>query len=94
MEQTEDAQKYYWMASVVISFVHEGVPMDTNVNALLSNTKPYLTKKILENAQVKAQIQLAKTMDNNLPDVKHVYIQSISFLGFMTEKEFLSESEA
>lgn len=93
MTQTEDMKKHYWMASVVISFVHEGVPMDTSVNALLSNTEPYITKKILENAQVKAQIQLAKTMDNNLPDVKHVYIQSISFLGFMTEKEFLSEPE-
>lgn len=93
MTQIEDKKKYYWMASVVISFVHDGVPMDTNINALLSNTESHITKKILENAQVQAQIQLAKSLGNNLPDVKHVYIQSISFLGHMTEKEFLGEPE-
>lgn len=93
MEQNQEVKKHYWMGSVVISFVHEGAPMDTNLNVLLSSESQTVTKKMLERAQVQAQVQLAKSLGDNLPDVKHVYLQSINYLGYMTEKEFFGEPE-
>lgn len=86
-------QKHYWMGSAVISFIHEEQPMDTNINVLLNNSEPYITKKMLERAQVQAQVQLAKSLGDTLPEVKHVYLQGISYLGQMTEKEFFGEPE-
>lgn len=89
----DNNRKHYWMGSAVISFIHENVPMDTNVNVLLNNSEPFVTKKMLERAQVQAQVQLAKSLGDKLPEVKHVYLQSISYLGQMTEKEFFGEPE-
>lgn len=93
MEQNQDVKKHYWMGSAVISFVHEDMPMDTSLNVLLTNKDQFVTKKMLERAQVQAQIQLSKNLGDKLPDVKHVYMQSMSYLGHMTEKEFFGEPE-
>lgn len=83
-----EKKKHYWLASVTITFEHEGKPLDTNVNALVNNTQNYVTKTMLGNAQVQSQIQLSKSLGDQLPDVKHVYIQSLSYLGYMSETEF------
>lgn len=93
MKQDQNTKKHYWMGAAVISFVHEGAPMDTNLNVLLNSDEQFVTKKMLERAQVQSQVQLAKNLGDQLPDVKHVYLQSISYLGYMTEKEFFGEPE-
>ena len=89
--QTEiEKEKHYWLAAVVISFVSPtGDAMDTNVNAIINNPDDCIvTKKMLGNAQVQAQIQLSNSLGGELPDVKGVYIQSINYIGYMTESEF------
>ena len=86
-------RKHYWLASATISFVQDGQAMDTNINALMVNNDKFVTKKMLENAQVQAQVQLARSLGDQLPDVKHVYIQSTNYLGLMSEKEFQGEPE-
>lgn len=93
MKQDQSVKKHYWMGAAVISFVHEETPMDTSLNVLLSNDEAFVTKKMLAHAQVQSQVQLAKNLGDQLPDVKHVYLQSISYLGHMTEKEFFGEPE-
>lgn len=89
-ESENQAQKHYWLAAVVISFVAPtGEAMDTNVNAIINNPDDgIITKKMLGNAQVQAQIQLSNSLGGELPDVKGVYIQSLSYIGYMTESEF------
>lgn len=89
--QTEiEKEKHYWLAAVVISFVSpDGDAMDTNVNAIINNPDGgFVSKKMLGNAQVQAQIQLSNSLGGELPDVKGVYIQSINYIGFMTESDF------
>lgn len=84
-------EKYYFMAACVITFISpDGDPMDTSINVLVTNTTPIVTKSMLERIQVDAQVQLAKSLGDKLPDVKHVFIMSISNLGLMSEKTFLS----
>lgn len=85
--------KHTWLASVSISFVHDEQPLDVTINALTHSVDPKVTKKMLENLQVQAQIQLAKTLDNQLPDVKFVILNSISYLGCMTDEEFNGPAE-
>lgn len=87
--ETEN-QKHYWLAAVVISFVSPtGEAMDTNVNAIINNPDAgFVTKKMLANAQIQAQIQLSNSLGGELPDVKGVYIQSLNYIGYMTESEF------
>lgn len=92
-QKNNQDMKHYWMVSATISFVQDGQAMDTNINALMVNDEKFVLKKMLENAQVQAQVQLARSLDNQLPDVKHVYIQSLNYLGHMTEKEFHGEPE-
>ena len=90
LELEFEKEKHYWLAAVVISFVAPtGEAMDTNVNAIINNPDgSIVTKKMLGNAQVQAQIQLSNSLGGELPDVKGVYIQSLSYIGYMTESEF------
>lgn len=91
--QKEADTKHYWLPSVVIEFVHEGAGMSTNVNVLISNKDFRITKAMVERIQVQAQIQLANSLGEKMPEVQHVYIQSIGYLGHMTEEEFLGTQE-
>lgn len=93
-QKQEDNKKHYWLPSVVIEFVHEAAGMSTNVNVLISNKDFYVTKAMIERIQVQAQVQLAKSLGDKLPEVQHVYIQSIGYLGHMTEEEFLGTQES
>ena len=83
-------RKHYWLVAVVISFVApSGEAMDTNVNAIINNPDGcFVSKKMLGNAQVQAQIQLSNSLGGELPDVKGVYIQSVNYIGYMTESDF------
>lgn len=85
-----EKQKHYWLASVVISFVSpSGDAMDTNVNAIINNPDGgFVSKKMLANAQIQAQIQLSNSLGGELPDIKGVYIQSLNYIGFMSESDF------
>lgn len=99
LENSKDTQqmdvdaKHYWLPSVVIEFVHEGAGMSTNLNVLISNRYLRITKAMIERIQVQAQVQLAKSLGEKMPEVQHVYIQSIGYLGHMTEEEFLGTQE-
>lgn len=90
IENEYEEQKHYWLAAVVISFVAPtGEAMDTNVNAIINNpVGGYVSKKMLANAQIQAQIQLSNSLDGKLPEVKGVYIQSLNYIGYMTESDF------
>lgn len=83
--------KHYWMAAVVISFVADGQALDTTVNALINSTEFKVTTAMLGRLQVQAQSQLAKSLGDQLPDIKFVHINSLSYLGQMTDDEFLGE---
>lgn len=93
-QQEETNTKHYWLPSVVIEFIHEGAGMSTNVNVLISNKDFRITKAMVERIQVQAQVQLAKSLGETMPEVQHVYIQSIGYLGHMTEEEFLGTQES
>ena len=43
---------------------------------------------MLANAQIQAQIQLSNSLDGKLPEVKGVYIQSLNYIGYMSESDF------
>lgn len=90
IENEHEEQKHYWLVAVVISFVApSGEAMDTNVNAIINNpVGGYVSKKMLGNAQVQAQIQLSNSLGGELPEVKGVYIQSMNYIGYMTESDF------
>lgn len=68
--------------------------MSTNVNVLISNKDFRITKSMIERIQVQAQVQLANSLGEKMPEVQHVYIQSIGYLGHMTEEEFLDKKES
>lgn len=93
-QQKEADTKHYWLPSVVIEFTHEGAGMSTNVNVLISNKEFRITKTMIERIQVQAQVQLANSLGKEMPNVQHVYIQSIGYLGHMTEEEFLDKKES
>ena len=85
-----EKEKHYWLVAVVISFVSpNGEAMDTNVNAIINNPDGgFVSKKMLGNAQVQAQIQLSNSLGGELPEIKGVYIQSLNYIGYMTESDF------
>lgn len=80
-------RKHYWCASITIEFVHEEKALTSTVMAMTQNEDPWVTENMLRNLQVQAQIQLSKNL-GELPDVKNVIINSINFLGHMTEDDF------
>lgn len=90
IENEHEEQKHYWLVAVVISFVSpDGDAMDTNVNAIINNpVGGFVSKKMLGNAQVQAQIQLSNSLGGELPEVKGVYIQSVNYIGYMSESDF------
>ena len=90
IENEYEEEKHYWLVAVVISFVApSGEAMDTNVNAIINNpVGGYVSKKMLGNAQVQAQIHLSNSLGGELPEVKGVYIQSMNYIGYMTESRF------
>ena len=89
--KTNQTPKHYWMAAVVISFVADGRAMDTTINALINSTEYKVTTAMLGRLQVQAQTQLAKSLGDQMPDVKFVHINSVSYLGQMTDEEFLGD---
>lgn len=81
--------KHFFLAAVTLSFVSpDGQPMDSNINVILNNDQHRVTKAMLEKAQVQAQVQLANSL-GGLPDVKHVFILSMNYLGLMSETDFM-----
>lgn len=84
--------KHYWLAAVVISFMHNGEGIDTTVNVIVNNpSDQFVTESMISNVQVQAQIQLATSLGSQ-PDVSFVHIGSINYLGYMTETQFLDRS--
>lgn len=82
------------MATVVISFSHNGSNLETTVNAIINNPNDFfVTESMISSAQVQAQVQLATSL-NAQPEVSFVHINSISYLGNMTETQFLDKSKA
>lgn len=83
--------KHYWLATVNIYFTLEDVLQDTSINVLIKNNEGYIPRTLLASTQVQAQAQLAKALGGEMPTVHSVITANISYLGFMTEQEFLDE---
>ena len=83
--------KHYWLATVNIYFPLEDVLQDTSINVLIKNNEGYIPRTLLASTQVQAQAQLAKALGGGAPEVHSVITANISYLGFMTEQEFLDE---
>lgn len=84
-------KKHYWLATVAIHFTVDGQDQVATLNALVRNDedKKYVNEKLIKRTQVQAQIQLAKSFGDNLPQVTHVRIDSLNYLGLMSEDEFV-----
>ena len=86
----DNVYKHFYLGALKLDFISpDGVPLDVNINVVVSNETNLVNKGMLEKMQVQAQVQLSNSLGGVLPEVKHVFIQSVSYLGYMTDGDFL-----
>lgn len=79
----------YFLLSAMVIYQKDKLERSRNFNILLSSDKRIVTRAQLGRAQQQAQVRFFTEFDSDRKsEIMDVYIQSVSYLGEMTEAEF------
>lgn len=97
VEKTEEQKqgqvaRHYYMAAVDVIHDVGGKTETIKQNVLVTHSEPLVVKKMLDNIQINAQIQIANQLGAPVKTTG-VVITNISYLGYMTRDEFFVGSD-
>lgn len=91
-QKQEQVARHYYMAAVDVIHDVGGKTETIKQNVLVTHSEPLVVKKMLDNIQINAQIQIANQLGAPVKTTG-VVITNISYLGYMTRDEFFVGSD-
>lgn len=85
-------KKHYFLMAAVVIYHRESWERQKTLNVLLTSDTQTINRSQLGRAQQQAQVRFFTEFDKERKaDVVDVFMQSVSYLGEMTDKEFHAE---
>ena len=85
-------KKHYFLMAAVVVYQRESLERQKPLNVLMTSDTQTINRSQLGRAQQQAQVRFFTEFDKERKaNVVDVFMQSVSYLGEMTEKEFHAE---
>lgn len=85
-------KKHYFLMAAVVIYQRESLERQKPLNVLLTSNTQTINRSQLGRAQQQAQVRFFTEFDKERKaNVVDVFMQSVSYLGEMTDKEFHAE---
>ena len=85
-------KKHYFLLAALVVYQRDKLERQKPLNVLISSNTATVNRSLLGRAQQQAQVRFFTEFDREQKsEVVDVFVQSVSYLGEMTEKEFHAE---